>query len=84
MVLLGAVFVLMSVGMVLVAIGTIRRNRWGINFNPLRSCPHCGAPLPLVRKPASSKQALWGGWTCQQCGTEIDKWGTPIQIGKLP
>jgi hypothetical protein len=50
---------------------------WGINFGPV-NCPKCGRRTPLVRKPTSVTQALWGGWTCSQCGTEMDKWGTDI------
>jgi membrane associated rhomboid family serine protease len=26
-----------------------------------KACPRCAAELPLYRKPASLKQALWGG-----------------------
>ncbi len=38
-------------------------------------CPNCGYQLPKVRTPESLKQALWGGWTCKQCGAEVNKWG---------
>lgn len=50
---------------------------WGINLNRVH-CPKCGKAMPYVRKPASQREALWGGWTCQNCGTEMDKWGKDI------
>lgn len=59
---------------------TARRSRWGINFDASSTkCPNCGGAVPTLRKPASPRQALWGGWTCVQCGTEIDKWGRAEQ-----
>ena len=54
--------------------GSIRRNRLGVNVREVH-CPECNAAMPAVRKPASLSQALWGGWTCPQCGTKMDKWG---------
>lgn len=54
---------------------TLRREgKWGFNMTPT-NCPKCNAPLPAVRKPTTFKQGLWGGWTCQKCGCEVDKWG---------
>ena len=64
-------------GMLLVAIGTVRKNRWGINSEPV-ICPACGSPMPRVRQPNSRMQKLWGGWTCAKCGCEVDKWGRLI------
>lgn len=64
-------------GILLVAVGTVRKNSWGINLEPV-SCPACGSPMPQVRQPKSRRQALWGGWTCAKCGSEIDKWGCLI------
>jgi len=40
-----------------------------------KTCPRCAAELPQYRKPASLKQALWGGWTCPNCGCETDRQG---------
>ncbi|MFH1465026.1 MAG: hypothetical protein ABIO70_11635 [Pseudomonadota bacterium] len=57
-----------------------RKGRWGINVKRT-DCPRCGWKLPAVRKPTSLRQALWGGWTCQQCGAELDKWGQAIEEG---
>jgi hypothetical protein len=40
-----------------------------------KECPECGAPIPKVRKPANRRQMLWGGWTCDECGCEMDRRG---------
>ena len=50
------------------------KSRWGIGA--LRaSCPRCGTRSPMIRKPASAEEALWGGWTCPNCGCKVDKYG---------
>ena len=43
------------------------------------NCPACNSVLPMVRNPTSWRQAMWGGWTCANCGTEIDRRGRLIQ-----
>ena len=77
MVVLAVVFGLLFTGAILVAVGTVTRNRWGINLTSM-PCPSCKVPMPQLRKPQSLKQALWGGDTCEQCGTESDKWGREV------
>lgn len=67
------------VGILLVAYGTVTKNRWGVNLEAI-NCPACGSPIPKVRRPESLKQALWGGGTCRNCGCEMDKWGRPITL----
>ncbi len=57
--------------------GTREKTRWGITLSP-KSCPACGVAMPVIRVPNSLNQALWGGSTCQACGTEMDKWGRRI------
>jgi hypothetical protein len=42
---------------------------------PARVCPNCGAVQPKPRQPRTLKQALWGGYTCANCGCEIDRNG---------
>ena len=54
-----------------------RSGRMGINLEKV-SCPQCGEKMSQVRKPANISQALWGGWTCGECGTEMDKYGERI------
>lgn len=58
-----------------------REGKWGINLSAV-SCPRCNQPMPRFRKPANQRQALWGGWTCQHCGCEMDKYG--IEIANKP
>jgi hypothetical protein len=29
----------------------------------------------MICKPATQEEALWGGWTCPQCGCQVDKYG---------
>jgi hypothetical protein len=64
-------------GMVLVVYGTVVKNNWGINLGHVH-CPRCATQLPQVRKPTSFRQTLWGGYTCQTCGAEVDKWGREL------
>lgn len=76
-------FGLLVIGVIFVIRDTIRqRGNWGLNFKP-GACRQCGTPMPMVRKPANWRQALWGGWTCAECGLEVDKWGKPVE-GQAP
>ena len=78
---MNAIFVVVAllvfVGILLVAVGTATKNRWGINPEPV-NCPACCSPIPQIRQPKSLSQAFWGGWTCAKCGCEMDKWGRLI------
>lgn len=56
---------------------TKRRDDYGLNLKMVR-CAKCGQPLPRVRQPASWRQAMYGGSTCRNCGTEVDKWGREV------
>jgi predicted RNA-binding Zn-ribbon protein involved in translation (DUF1610 family) len=40
-------------------------------------CPKCGQRMPTLRVPESLHELMWGGWTCPNCGCEMDKWGKP-------
>jgi hypothetical protein len=42
------------------------------------ACPSCGTGMPLFRRPKSGAQAMWGGYTCPNCGTEIDARGNAL------
>jgi hypothetical protein len=42
-------------------------------------CPTCTTQQPLWRKPTSFRQLVWGGWTCPNCGTEMDRHGKAIE-----
>jgi len=63
---------------------TMMRSKWGINLSEVR-CPKCGLKMPRIRKPTSFQQALWGSWTCPQCGTAVNKYGAaPRAYRKCP
>ena len=49
-------------------------SKWAINIKQTY-CPECGTALPKVRTPKNMRQFLWGGWTCEACGTEVGKLG---------
>jgi hypothetical protein len=49
----------------------------GINLKAVH-CPQCDERLPTLRLPSLS-QVAWGGWTCPQCGCEVDKWGRAVR-----
>jgi hypothetical protein len=70
-------FGVLTLGVLLVVFGTVTKNRWGVNFDRT-ICPTCKAGFTRVRKPKSLDQALWGGSTCNACGSESDKWGRLI------
>jgi ssDNA-binding Zn-finger/Zn-ribbon topoisomerase 1 len=53
--------------------------RFGLNIAQRTNCPKCGGILPVLRNPKTMKQALWGGWTCPNCGIKVDKWGTEVK-----
>ncbi len=71
------VFGVGGLGVLAVLYGTLAKNNWGVNLDPV-SCPRCHTPLPRLREPRSLRQAMWGGWTCPACGAGVDKWGREI------
>jgi hypothetical protein len=52
-------------GVLLVAFGTLTKNRWGINLEPV-NCPACGSPMPKVRRPGVRLVRCWGVWGWSQ------------------
>ena len=44
-----------------------------VRANP---CPKCGEPLGS-KKPGRGTwtQRMWGGWTCPECGCDVDRFG---------
>ncbi len=59
---------------------TKSKGRFGIGA--LRAnCPRCGTKLPMIRKPASKEETLWGGWTCPNCGCKVDRYGRERAAG---
>jgi hypothetical protein len=59
-----------AVGVVMLVLALLRKPK---------PCAECGAPAPKVRKPANRRQMLWGGWTCPECGCEMDRRGRKIE-----
>lgn len=43
----------------------------------LPRCSVCGARSPLLRIPKDIQEGMWGGWTCEQCGTKLNWRGQP-------
>ncbi len=80
MVFLFVVIVLLIWVLLKIAKGTKNRfGKWGINLKHKQlCCPRCGHG-PVFRSPRNIKQILWGGWTCDYCHQEIDKWGRAVQ-----
>jgi len=56
-----------------------KQGNWGIPFKKA-TCPQCETKSPFSRIPTSFRQAMWGGWSCSNCGCEMDKWGKEILI----
>jgi rubredoxin len=48
---------------------------------PKKCCPRCGFQLPRFRSPANRQQALQGGYTCRECGAELDRFGVVLPGG---
>lgn len=63
---------------VLVLVQTLqRKGDFGINIKAILSpvqCPNCKHPISRVRVPKDTREMLWGGFTCQNCGKKFDKW----------
>lgn len=83
LILLALVILIVACGLGVIAIaailvhGTVTKSKMGINLDPSK-CSRCQTSMPSVRVPKSFRQAMWGGWTCPNCGCEIDKWGREI------
>jgi len=45
-----------------------------------RRCPCCHEELPRFRLPKTARQLLWGGWTCRNCGNEINRHGVAEDV----
>jgi hypothetical protein len=37
-------------------------------------CPQCAGPAK-AGGPRTWTQVLWGGWTCPECGCDVDRFG---------
>ncbi len=57
-------------------VGSLFVRTWG----KARACPECRSPLPRFRRPSGWGQALRGGWTCHNCGCEVDRRGRVLVV----
>jgi hypothetical protein len=64
-----------SLGVLVVYQSIKQEGRFGVRFGAPPKCPGCSSPLPVARVPQDGHEAMWGGWTCEACGTKLDKWG---------
>jgi hypothetical protein len=40
------------------------------------ACPRCEEPLGIKRPGRITwTQRMWGGWTCPECGCDVDRFG---------
>jgi hypothetical protein len=67
-------FVCLGAAAFVIARQTKTKGRWGFGRWSAK-CPRCGTALPVVRKPSSKEELMWGGWTCPNCGCKVDKYG---------
>ena len=66
---MGAIFGAIAGGLAALLLAVLR---------PQKRCPECGTPMPKFRMPQSARQWLWGGWTCSECGCEVDRKGQRV------
>ncbi|MES2650913.1 MAG: hypothetical protein V4663_04195 [Bacteroidota bacterium] len=55
-------------------------SKFGINLSTVY-CPVCQTKQPQIRIPKNINQILYGGNTCTNCKTELDKYGNIIKEG---
>ena len=53
-------------------------SKFGINLKRV-FCPKCNLKQPFIRKPTNERQMLYGGHTCKNCKTEMNKYGVKIK-----
>jgi len=68
----------LGVGTLLVILGTIFKMQWGVNIVSQFECPRCHQTHGQIRTPRNLRQRQWGGFTCDRCGLEVDKWNRPL------
>ena len=47
-------------------------------LSPRRECPDCGVPGLRWQWPRNARQFFRGGWTCPECGCEVDRKGRKV------
>jgi hypothetical protein len=51
---------------------------WAL-LQPPKACPNCGNVLPKFRVPSNSREMLWGGTACPECGCSVDRKGQRME-----
>lgn len=59
------------------AMNKLLKSLWSLNLNMVH-CPVCETEQQMLRIPKNLRQTFWGGYTCQKCKTEMDKFGVLI------
>lgn len=74
---ISTIIVITVVGVYFIIFSIRRDSKYGINLKRVR-CPKCKLKQPIIREPKNERQLLYGGYTCDNCGTEMDKYGSKI------
>lgn len=70
-------FVIVAIVFIILFFKGRNKSKYGINLKRV-NCPKCQTKQPIVRIPKNERQTLWGGYTCNKCNTEMDKYGRAI------
>jgi hypothetical protein len=68
--IIGGVFVVLCPGIAVLVFALLSPRRKG------PECPDCGETVPRFR--TNQRQRWWGGWTCANCGCEVDRYGKKL------
>ena len=71
------IITILIIGIYLIILVNKKDSKFGINLKRV-FCPKCNLKQPIIRKPENERQILFGGHTCENCGTEMDKYGVEI------
>ncbi|MCP9764755.1 hypothetical protein [Lacihabitans soyangensis] len=73
-----SIYILMILALVIYQIkATKNKSKFGINLKT-NYCPICNTRQPKIRFPNSLSQALFGGSSCPNCKSHLDKYGNII------
>ncbi|MCO4747573.1 MAG: hypothetical protein KC912_22420 [Proteobacteria bacterium] len=63
-----------------VGLGVVIFGGWWVwaMAQPEKNCPDCGQLLPNRGPKRTGRQIFFGGWTCQNCGCELDRHGKKL------
>jgi hypothetical protein len=72
------IITILIIGIYFIILANKKDSKFGINLKRVY-CPNCNLKQPIIRKPQNERQILYGGNTCKNCNTEMDKYGTEIK-----